>query len=60
MAKGKDKDRGKKAPPKDEADAERQAQKRIAVARDRLIDAMGDPLMRDQIVRAIRSMMKQE
>jgi hypothetical protein len=39
------------------ADDEVAAQRRVALLRHKLTKAMDDPLMRDQIVRAIRSMM---
>ena len=39
---------------------ERGAERRVAQLRNKLTDAMQDPLMRDQIVRAIRAMMRGE
>jgi hypothetical protein len=44
------------APPGD-ADDDKDAQRRVALLRHKLTKAMDDPLMRDQIVRAIRAMM---
>ncbi len=42
------------------ADEETAAQRRVALLRHKLTKAMDDPLMRDQIVKAIRSMMVEE
>lgn len=36
------------------------AEKRVAQLRNKLTEAMQDPLMRDQIVRAIRAMMQEK
>ena len=36
------------------------ANKRVAQLRDKLTEAMQDPLTRDQIVRAIRAMMQEK
>ena len=36
------------------------AEKRVAHLRNKLTEAMQDPLMRDQIVRAIRAMMQEK
>jgi hypothetical protein len=41
-------------------DDEVAAQRRVALLRHKLTKAMDDPLMRDQIVKAIRSMMIEE
>jgi hypothetical protein len=40
------------------ADDEARASKRVALMRDKLSGAMQDPLMRDQIVKAIREMLR--
>lgn len=61
MAK-KDKNKGKgkgKAPPPPIADPadDKSAARRVALLRHKLTKAMDDPLMRDQIVKAIRTMM---
>lgn len=48
------KDKGKAPPP---AEDDKAAQRRVALLRHKLTKAMDDPLMRDQIVKAIRSMM---
>jgi hypothetical protein len=58
-AKAKPKKAAKKADPS-EAPDERQAQKRVAAMRDKLTGAMQDPLMRDQIVKAIREMLREK
>lgn len=55
MAK-KDKD-GKAPPPPAEAEDDAAAQRRVAFLRHKLTQAMDDPLRREQIVAAIRSMM---
>ena len=50
-----------KAPPKPVADDngdDREAARRVALMRNKLTTAMEDPLMRSQIVAAIRTMMK--
>jgi hypothetical protein len=57
------KDKGKgKAPPPAPPPAENDfaAQRRVALLRHKLTKAMDDPLMRDQIVKAIRSMMTED
>lgn len=52
------KNKGKsKAPPPPAAEDDGAAQRRVALLRHKLTKAMDDPLMRDQIVKAIRSMM---
>jgi hypothetical protein len=62
--KGKGNDKKPPAPPAEKADEaaddEIAAQRRVALLRHKLTKAMDDPLMRDQIVRAIRSMMVEE
>lgn len=58
MAK-KDKGSDKKTPPP-AADDETAARRRVALLKHKLTKAMDDPLMRDQIVKAIRSMMAEE
>jgi hypothetical protein len=59
----KPKGKGKSPPgplaPKDAGD-ETAARRRVAFLRHKLTKAMDDPLMRDQIVKAIRSMMTDE
>jgi hypothetical protein len=60
--KGKGNDKKTPAPPaavKQDAAADDNtaAQRRVALLRHKLTKAMDDPLMRDQIVKAIRSMM---
>ena len=47
-------------PAPDASASEKNAERRVAVLRNRLTQAMEDPLMRDQIVRAIRTMMTEE
>ncbi len=47
------------APPTDDADDDAATRKRVAILRHKLTKAMDDPLMRDQIVKAIRSMMNE-
>jgi hypothetical protein len=42
----------------DEAEGDKAAARRVALMRNKLTDAMEDPLMRSQIVAAIRTMMK--
>ncbi|MHB1204508.1 MAG: hypothetical protein ACYCZX_02990 [Rhodospirillaceae bacterium] len=55
---GKKKDGAKpKAKP---AAPKKGAEKRVAQLRNKLTEAMQDPLMRDQIVRAIRAMMQEK
>ncbi|MGE3332471.1 MAG: hypothetical protein AB7I36_02420 [Rhodospirillaceae bacterium] len=46
-----------KTPPPPAAEDDTAAQRRVALLRHKLTKAMDDPLMRDQIVKAIRSMM---
>ena len=63
--KGKGNDKKTPAPPAAikagaGADDEIAAQRRVALLRHKLTKAMDDPLMRDQIVKAIRSMMTEE
>ncbi|MGE3475755.1 MAG: hypothetical protein AB7H70_08095 [Rhodospirillaceae bacterium] len=53
----KDKGKGKSKPPPPAAADDTAAQRRVALLRHKLTKAMDDPLMRDQIVKAIRSMM---
>ncbi len=49
-------ERNKSPAPSVEAD-DAAAKRRVALLRHKLTQAMGDPLMRDQIVKAIRSML---
>jgi hypothetical protein len=63
--KGKGNDKKTPAPPTAvkkgaAADDDTAAQRRVALLRHKLTKAMNDPLMRDQIVKAIRSMMAEE
>jgi len=52
------KDKGKgKTPPPPAVEDDAAAQRRVALLRHKLTKAMDDPLMRGQIVKAIRSMM---
>jgi hypothetical protein len=54
----KDKGKNKTPPaPPPAADDDTAAGRRVALLRHKLTKAMDDPLMRDQIVKAIRSMM---
>ncbi len=55
---GKKKD-GAKSQAKPAA-AKKGTEKRVAQLRNKLTEAMQDPLMRDQIVRAIRAMMQEK
>lgn len=57
--KPKGKGKAPPAPPADGADDDAAARKRVAILRHKLTKAMDDPLMRDQIVKAIRSMMNE-
>jgi hypothetical protein len=55
------KDKGKgKVPSPPPAEDDTAAQRRVALLRHKLTKAMDDPLMRDQIVKAIRSMMVED
>lgn len=54
--KGKSKGKSVAPDPPEEAD-EAAARRRVSLLRHKLTRAMEDPLMRDQIVRAIRSML---
>ncbi len=49
-----------KTPPPPAAEDDTAAQRRVALLRHKLTKAMDDPLMRDQIVKAIRSMMSED
>ncbi|MBX7199074.1 MAG: hypothetical protein K1X51_06815 [Rhodospirillaceae bacterium] len=40
--------------------SDKKAERRVAQLRDKLTDAMQDPLTREQIVRAIRAMMQEK
>ncbi len=65
MAKKKNPPKGKSGakPAKDKvitAASESGAARRVARTRDKLAEAMQDPLTRDQIVRAIRAMMQEK
>jgi hypothetical protein len=51
------KDKPPPAPPVSGASGEAAARKRVALLRHKLEKALDDPLMRDQVVRAIRAMM---
>ena len=59
---GKDGGTKKPAPPQvtSAADDERRAARNVAKIRERLSEAMDDPKMREQIVRAMRSLMYED
>lgn len=48
-----------RAPEESEQNNERAAEKRVAAMREKLKQSMEDPEMRDQIVRAIRTMLNE-
>ena len=63
--KDKDKPKAKQKPKAEQAGTESggddvAAQRRVAFLRHKLTKAMDDPLMRDQIVKAIRTMINEE
>ncbi len=59
-AKQKDSRPAKVATPESDTGNERNAERRVALLRNKLTQAMEDPLTRNQIVQAIRAMMRRE
>ena len=60
MAKKKDDVKAKSKPKSGTEKSKPGAERRVAKLRDKLTEAMQDPLTRDQIVRAIRALMQEK